>query len=256
LLAIPNQLQRVQERLDDVERDLRAVPRDPIDEFTFMSYATRRDGLFDGSYDEWRARRVQKLLGIYGGEYFRGKRVLELGAGHGDIGALFASLGAAVTCVDGRPENLEFGRLKHRRVDGLTFELIDLEHDFRSLGSFDLIIHFGLLYHLPNPEEHLKLCFEMCDEMVLESLVCDSRDAQRVVVIEERAEVNEEAVGGRGCRPSPFFIERVATESGFRIERHFTADLNSKEAIYDWEHADDDASDGWWRRRFWRFRHS
>ena len=37
-----------------------------------------------------------------GFDFFKGKKILELGAGHGDIGAFFAELGADVLCLDGR----------------------------------------------------------------------------------------------------------------------------------------------------------
>lgn len=238
--------------LRQVEADLRAVPRSPIDEFVFMSCATRRDGLFGESYDEWRARRISKLLAVFGIDHFDGARVVELGAGHGDIGALLASLGAEVVCVDGRRENLDFGRLKHRGVPNLSFELADLDGDFRSIGKFDLVVHFGVLYHIADVVEHLHRCFDLADEMVLETVVADSTDPHHIVVVDERSEVNEEALSGRGSRPSPFYVERIAAEAGFEVERHFSADLNADGFVYDWPHTGSGDLGGWHQRRFWR----
>lgn len=225
----------------------------PIDHYVTHSYALRTDGLFDGTYDLWRVTRIAKILSIYGLESVRGKRILELGAGHGDIGAFFASLGAEVTCVDGREENLTFGRLKYRDVPGIDFVLADLDEDFGHLGRFDLILNLGLLYHLESVEKHLERCFQISDEMILESVVCDSTDPDVIYLVDEDSAVNEEALGGRGSRPSPFFIERIATEAGFEVERHFTADLNAGEYVYDWEHKYDGSYDDYQRRRFWRF---
>src|SRR5690606_42043017 len=62
----------------------------------------------------------------------------------------------------------------------------------------------------------------------------DSTDPDVIYLVDEDSAVNEEALGGRGSRPSPFFIERIATEAGFEVERHFTADLNAGEYVYDW----------------------
>lgn len=239
------------EAIRSLEHALRASTLPPVDQYVFMSYATRRDGLFDGTYDLWRVKRIEKLLAIYGLDGLAGKRVLELGAGHGDIGALLASLGAEVTCAEGRVENLNFGRLKHRKTTGLSFVQQDLEKDFRSLGTFDVVINFGLLYHIVDVEEHLSRCLEMSDELVLESVVCDSTDPNEVILVDENSSVNEEALGDQGSRPSPFFIERVAHERGFQVDRHFTPDLNAGEYIYDWEHSGDTAL-GFERRRFWR----
>ena len=41
------------------------------------------EGHFHEHYDDWRMRRIRKVMEIYGSD-FRGKRVLELGGGLGD----------------------------------------------------------------------------------------------------------------------------------------------------------------------------
>lgn len=249
-------LLRLESSTSRIEAIHRAERRSPIDQYLSMSYAMRTDGLFDGSYDLWRAKRIAKVLELLGLDYFEGRRVLELGAGHGDIGALFADLGADVTCVEGRMSNLQFGQLKHRDVPRLRFRHMDLDEDFRSLGRYDLVVHFGLLYHVADVDEHLARCFELTDDVLLETVVCDSTDPTRVQLVEERSAVNEEALNGRGCRPSPFYVERLASEHGFGVERHFSPDLNSAQFVYDWEHRNDDRDGGFELRRFWRFRRS
>lgn len=226
----------------------------PIDSFIRKSYATRTDGLFHYTYDLWRVMRMSKVLEIYGLDEIPGTRVVELGAGHADMGALLASLGASVTCVDGRVDNLNFAKLKHRHVDGLTFVQADLDEDFSSLGQFDLVLHFGLLYHIADVEQHLSRCFELADDIVLESVVCDSTDPHKILIVDADAKLNEMAISGVGSRPSPAYIERIAVEHGFQIERHFTSDLNSLDYVYDWEHKNNDDPGGYDQRRFWRLR--
>ncbi|MBB3911825.1 class I SAM-dependent methyltransferase [Sphingomonas desiccabilis] len=227
----------------------------PVDLHLAHVRMLRGTGLHARTYLDWRARRIEKMLEIYGLDFFAGKRLLELGCGHGDIGAFFAEISADVLCVDGRIRNINFARLKHRRTPRLTFQVLDLEQDFSFLGHFDLIIDFGLLYHLRHVDSHLACCFGMADEIVLETVVCDSLDPHHILLRDECVDVDEEALNGTGSRPSPFYVERLAVEAGLEVERHFSADLNSADHFrYDWVHRDDGASnDDFGNRRFWRF---
>jgi SAM-dependent methyltransferase len=237
-----------------VENLLLETTLSPIDRHLVHDALTRSDGLFHDSYDRWRATRINKMLEIYGVDFFTGKRILELGAGHGDIGAFFAELGASVLCLEGRPGNVAYGRLKYRKLPGLKIEQADLAQDFSNFGRFDLIIHFGLLYHIEDVEGHMKTVLGMADDVILETVVADSTDPQTILIVPERSEVNEEAIHGVGSRPSPFYIERIAEEQGFGVERYFHGDLNTDGFVYDWAHKNDNSDGGWWKRRLWRFR--
>jgi len=229
----------------------------PIDRYVVYSGVLNNSALFDPSYEGWRLGRLNKMLEIYGVDYFKGRKILELGAGHGDIGAFLADLGAEVLCLDGRIQNVNFARLKHRKVPGVRFELANLEEDFSRFGRFDLAVHFGLLYHLRHVEENLRYTFSMADDVVMETVVCDSSDPQRVIFCAERSHIAEEALDGTGSRPSPFYVERIAAENGFGVQRYFTADLNSGDYFYyDWKHLNNERgsrSDDFRLRRFWRF---
>ncbi len=228
----------------------------PIDRYVVCSGVFNNQALFDPVYEDWRIKRLNKMLEIYGIDYFKGRKILELGGGHGDIGAFFAELGADVLSLDGRIQNVNFARLKHRKVENIKFVQFNLEHDFSSFGRFDLIINFGLLYHLRHVEEHLKCCFSMADDIVLETVVCDSSDPDKIVFCQERSAVDEESLEGTGSRPSPFYVEKIATENNFQFVRYFTPDLNSGGIFsYDWPHRNDGRGargDNFELRRFWR----
>lgn len=229
----------------------------PIDRYVVYSGVLNNRALFDPSYVGWRLARLNKILEIYGPDHFKGRRILEVGAGHGDIGAFLADLGADVLCLDGRIQNVNFARLKHRKVNGVRFEQANLEEDFSRFGRFDLIIHFGLLYHLRHVDENLKCSFSMADEVLLETVVCDSSDPHRIIFCAERSHIEEEALDGTGSRPSPFYVERLATENGFGVQRHFSADLNSGDYFcYDWKHLNNERGSGssdFKLRRLWQF---
>jgi SAM-dependent methyltransferase len=240
----------------DAEYTLSPIDRHVMQTALYSDWA----GLFHPSYGAWRVKRCNKILDIYGIDFFKDRKILELGCGHGDIGAFFAELGAQVLGLDGRQRNVTFARLKHRNVAGIRFEQFNLEDDFSGFGRFDLIINFGLIYHLRDINAHLRACFSCADDLVMETVVCDSTDPYKVTLCDEKKlgtplDDNESSIKGIGCLPSPFFIERVATENGFRVDRHFTPDLNAGVQFnYDWSPKNDGRlGEGLSLRRFWRF---
>jgi len=148
-------------------------------------------------------------------------------------------------------EHVNIARLKYRNLPRFKCILRDLEEDFADLGKFDLLIHFGLLYHVENVEQNLRNCAELSDEIVLETEVVDSLDDQRVVLCTEDADCFASALHGTGSRPSPFYIKRVFEELGYDVDIITDKRLNSGIDVYDWEHR----NDGTWghgkRRFFW-----
>jgi SAM-dependent methyltransferase len=225
----------------------------PVDRHVALNLIYNQNNIFNYSYDDWRIKRINKTLEIYGIDWFKGKSILELGGGLGEIGAFFADLGANVISLDGRQQNVNFATLKHRRVVNFKCAKFDLDDDFSHFGRFDLIINFGVLYHLRNVDEHLKCCFKMSDEIILETVVCDSTDPHKIFYCDENSRMNSMALNGVGSRPSPFYIERIAAENGFRPVRHFSTDLNSGyQYSYDWRHKNNNRlGDQWKLRRFW-----
>jgi hypothetical protein len=270
LSKIKKACQRIRELMGEPRKILISVDRidrrlnlptnlSPIEQHLILSAVYNTGGLFHRSYVDWRIKRINKILEIYGIEFFKNKNILEVGGGHADIGAFLAELGAKVLCLDGRMQNVNYAKLKHRNIMNLRCLQFNLENDFSEFGKFDLIINFGLLYHLKNVDKHLGYCFKNSNDVLLETVVCDSTDPHKIFLCDEKKEINEEALEGIGSRPSPFYVERIAAENGFEIVRHFSKDLNSEthgtQFSYDWEHKNDDRlGDEWKLRRFWRFK--
>jgi SAM-dependent methyltransferase len=74
---------------------------------------------------------------------------LDVGCGVGDFSKFLADLDFRVLGVDGRPENTAEA---HRRHPALTFEVVNAEDlPISRADTFDLVLCFGLLYHLENP---------------------------------------------------------------------------------------------------------
>lgn len=216
-------------------------------------------GLLHDHYRLWSKKRINKVVEILGEGFFDGKRVLELGAGYGDIGAEFAQMGCTVVCLDGLEGNCRVARQRHQDIENIQFIQCNLEEDFSKFGDFDFIINFGLMYHIRNFEAHLKCCMGMSDRIFLETVVADSTDPDEITFFEESPELlqlNDSAVEGTGAYASPFYIEKIFKQHGFGVQRHFSADLNSAHHKYDWPHDPTrkyDDVEKFGLRRFWYF---
>jgi SAM-dependent methyltransferase len=94
---------------------------------------------------------VQAIGDLAGGP--GGKRVLDLGAGDGEIAVELALRGALVTAVEGRLENADLIRAlrAERGVSKAALEVLvaDVrELKWETLGAFEIVVCSGLLYHL------------------------------------------------------------------------------------------------------------
>ncbi len=170
-------------------------------------------------------------------------KVLEVGAGLGHIGDVFTHLGLDVTSSDGRPEHVE--RMKKR---GRRAFVLDLDRDgLEKLEEFDLIIAFGVLYHLREPERFLMSCGRASRILLLESAVCDSSEAVVPLVPEQGTgwRGQDQALHRFGCRPSPAWVEETCRKAGFDEIRDISSPVANWEiGLFDWEPRDS----GEWRR--------
>jgi SAM-dependent methyltransferase len=76
------------------------------------------------------------------------KTALDVGCGAGHFSAVLRELGFEVTGVDLRPDNIDVCRTRHPDI---SFDVIDLDQPFGEIGTFDLVLLFGILYHLESP---------------------------------------------------------------------------------------------------------
>ncbi len=187
---------------------------------------------FKGHYELWRDLRVAAILEHYSPLWFDGKKILELGAGYGDIGAVFKTLGCSVTCAEAREENLLEIKKRHPAISAV---LCDSESEWPFSGSFDLILHLGLLYHLDDFEFSLRKSLESARYIVLETEVCDSSSPDFVLKVEESSLGYDQSFRGIGSRPSESYIERILDEYNAQYEKLTTNKCNSSFHNYNWQ---------------------
>lgn len=230
--TISNNVKMINERMVTLENNIKPIPN-----------------RFSDHYEIWRIRRITAIVDYYGENWFRGKKVLELGCGYGDIGHVFITLGAEVIFTEGRTDNYDIVRKRfpNNRVYQMNCEN---EWPFPEEEYFDLIIHMGLLYHLDNFEFSLKKCIEHTDNLILETEVCDSSDPSLILKPDENASGYDQAMFGKGSRPSGLYIENYLKEQDWSYERISDSRCNALFHSYDWKVANTNT----WRdglRRFW-----
>lgn len=77
------------------------------------------------------------------------KNALDVGCGVGYFSHYLAGLGLEVVALDSRPENIAEAKLRHQNIRFIVHNVED--PSVQGIGSFDLTLCFGFLYHLENP---------------------------------------------------------------------------------------------------------
>lgn len=127
-------------------------------------------------YQQWVSNRVNKIVNIFGKNWFNDKNILELGAAHGDIGIEFLKLGSSVLFTDCRFSNLNSIAEKLKDYNYTpSIKRINQNENWKIDQKFDLILHLGTLYHLENWQQDLKIALEHSDLMILETRVAPKR---------------------------------------------------------------------------------
>ncbi len=118
-------------------------------------------------------------------EDLRGKRALDIGAWDGWFSFELEGRGAAVTAVDVTriAGFLEARELRKSKVEYIISDVCRL--DPAAVGTFDIVLFFGVLYHLKHPLLALeRVCQLTTDMACIESLVTDDPPSSAVPLME------------------------------------------------------------------------
>lgn len=224
ILAIKNQNKKISEELSKISKE---NIRKKLGSITAGSF-------FGGHYNIWRQKRIDAFINHYGINWFKDKKILELGCGYADIGNIFYHLGADVTVSDARGEHIKVVNEKYPHLK--TF-VHNCEEDlpFKKKDKFDLIIHTGMLYHIDKYEDHLKDCLKYCDNMILEAEVCDSDNKDFDIYVEEESEVYDKSFTKKSYRPSPSKLEKIITQSKRTFIKLEDDSCDAGMHIYSWK---------------------
>ena len=196
-------------------------------------------------YIPWREKRINKVIQILGKDSLAGKSLLELGCGLGHIGAYFRDNYGTLTT---------FAEVRETLISASEHKLlkVDQDKDWNLGEKYDIIIHWGVLYHLENWQNDLRCVVEHMHEnsvLFLESEVTDSDECFDIKINENR-EWDDQAFHGKGSRPSPSAIEQELIKLNLKFIRYDDVDLDTDNHKYSWEHKNTNK----WKcglRRFW-----
>ena len=199
---------------------------------------------FEDHYSGWIQSRLAGVKKYIPDSVFQSKTLLELGSGHGHIGNAFHTLGAKVTSSDARKEYTENIHQMYPHIQTL---LIDGDTD-PIPGNYDIIVHWGLLYHLAEIEDHLEDVCKNCKILLLETEVYDSHMDDFYMRTHELG--FDQAFNSKGIRPSQSYVEKVLSQNGFTFRCIKDPILNSGFHTYDWTGGAYGIA-GMGMRRFW-----
>jgi hypothetical protein len=185
--------------------------------------------MFSDHYDGWIVSRMEGVKKYIKPDFFKDKTVLEVGCGFAHVGNEFSKLGAIVTSSDARASHLVTAQKLYPHIKTFAFD-----GDKNELTEkYDIIVHWGLLYHLKEIENHLMKLTSHCDVLLLETEVSDTTDENFALKIREKG--YDQAFNGEGIRPSPTYVEKVLAKCGFQFKMIKDPILNASFHKYDWE---------------------
>lgn len=137
---------------------------------------------------------------------------LDAGCGVGFFSKTLEECGLHVCGFDGRKANIEEAR---RRFPQIPFETADIQdREILELGQFDLVLCFGLVYHLENPllaMRHLRALTKKC--LLLESM-CLAEEMPSLLLREEPRE-DDQSLTDLSCYPSEGSLVKMLYRAGF-----------------------------------------
>lgn len=162
---------------------------------------------------DWNHKRIKAIIDHYGHKFFHGKRILDLGSGQCEIAIAFLRLGAELTCVDIKQEDLDIAKNNYQFLKIIK---ADLNHEWPFRNRFDMVLSLDLLSHLKYPEDHIRKICNIAEHVVLETDVGDSHlDSEDML--------------------TSTYIQVKIADLGASYKRLDNQKLNSGSIRYDWQ---------------------
>lgn len=183
-----------------------STPADPAKAFRYRDYLRLNQ------------RRLEHLASL--NLNLQGRRVLEVGAGVGDLTGFWVERGCTVRSTDARPDHLRLIAHTYGPEQRVSVGLLDLDIPPVFTGEpFDIVFAYGLLYHLSDPIAGLAYMAAACGDaatgnglLLLETCVSFGDDEALHPVSEDRA-VPSQALSGQGCRPTRAWVRTRLREA-------------------------------------------
>jgi SAM-dependent methyltransferase len=161
--------------------------------------------------DEARTILLQEILPEWKREWGF-QTALDAGCGVGHFSGLMRDLGFEVVAFDGRQDNSEEAG---RRFPGIRFQVADIEDPaVQSLGSFDLVLCMGLLYHLENPFRCIRNLRGLTGKLLLIESMCMD-DSSPVLHLRDEGPTEDQGLRHVAFYPSESCLAKMLYRVGF-----------------------------------------
>lgn len=199
---------------------------------------TMDSGMFNFYSDHYRRHneaRLQHLESL--GLPLRGRSVLEVGSGPGHHTWFYAVRGCEITATDARPECLAEIRKHFPSVKTALVNMNDPD-PLLTLGTFDIVHCYGLLYHLEDPARAIAALSRVCsDSLLLETCVTPG-SGSAINLTEEIGSDYTQSVTNVGCRPTrQWLFDELKKHFGFVYQTRTQPD--HEEFPVDWTSVDE-----------------
>lgn len=144
---------------------------------------------------------------------------IDVGCGLGHFASFLQVLGFDVTAVDGRQQNADETRRRHSNIRVFPFDVQDPR--LPALGKFDLVLCFGLLYHLENPMLAIRHLIEMTGKLLLVEGVVYPADEPIMAMIEESPH-EDQGLNHMAFYPTESCLLKMFYRAGFAHAYRFT----------------------------------
>lgn len=151
------------------------------------------------------------------------RTAIDVGCGLGYFSHFLKSLGFEVTAIDGREQNLDEAQRRNPDIRFLRFDAEDAA--ILSLGKFDLVFCFGLLYHLENPMRAIRHLRGITNKLLLVEAVVYPGDEPTMVLVEESPD-EDQGLRHFAFYPTEACLLKMLFRSGFPHAYRFSAQPN------------------------------
>lgn len=137
---------------------------------------------------------------------------LDVGCGVGYFSAFLRGMGLQVLAIDGRDENVKEAQ---RRFPNVAFDVADVQNpDIQRLGYFDLVLCYGLLYHLENPFGAIRNLAALTKKVLLVECMCVP-EKQAVLNLRDEGSGDDQSLHYVAFYPSESCLVKMLYKSGF-----------------------------------------
>src|SRR5215467_1095135 len=149
-------------------------------------------------------KRLKPALGL--------TNAVDAGCGVGFFSQTLAECGLNACGFDARAENVEEAR---GRFPGIPFEEADIEDlKIQQVGRFDLVLCFGLLYHLENPLQAIRNLRAITEKCLLLESICVPEERCTLLLRQEPRQ-DDQSLTELACYPSENSLVKMLYRAGF-----------------------------------------